>query len=243
MNYENLTVREMAKDSHSEFQIYECELKAGSRLEPELLAQTDRMQMFFFLNTTGYVATKKRAWNIEAESLFTPNFNKEPFFIEAGEKDLKFVWFKGVMNSYDEKEYVDYHIILPCMRQKLEGFRYTESFTGKAGSSIETRRLVLDTAFGRWYVGMAEGCGSDAFVAPHTQEHLQQWNYCLPESKFTYMIDGVEHEAEAGDTLFIPKGSEFSAKAHDDGAIRYLWIKFASEGFPVGRDGYPGSEV
>ena len=146
------------------------------------------------------------------------------------------------MNAYDEKEYIDYHIILPNMRGKSECFRFTDYYTGKLGSTIESRRLVLDTAFGRWFVGMNDGEGQSAFVGEHTQEHLQQWNYVLPGSHFKYTVNGEEHEAKDGDVIFVPKGASFSAKPVGEGGIHYLWIKFASEGFPVGRDGYPGSE-
>lgn len=242
MNGTDLSRRELAAGTHPDLKLYECTLKAGCRYEPELLGLDDRMQMFFFVNATGYVATKKKAWNIEEQGIFVPNYKKEAFWIEAGEEDLKFVHIVGVMNAYDEKEFIDYHIILPNMRGKSKSFKYTEYFTGKAGSTIETRRLVLDTAFGRWFVGLADGKGESAFVGEHVQEHLQQWNYVLPESKFKYTVNDVEKDAEVGEAFFIPKGSSYSAKPEKDGEIHYLWIKFASEGFPVGKDGYPGSE-
>lgn len=232
----------LAKDSHPELELYECRLQPGCRYEPDLYALTDSMQMFFFVNATGYVATKNRAWNIEEQGIFIPNFDKEPFWIEAGSKELLFVHIVGNMNAYDEKEFIDYHIILPNMRGKSKCFRFTESFTGKAGSTIESRRLVLDTAFGRWFVGMDDGEGADAFVAPHMHEHLQQWNYVLPDSNFKYTVDGKSYEANPGDAYYIPKGKQHSAEPEEGQGIHYLWIKFASEGFPVGRDGYPGSE-
>ena len=238
----SLSRKELVPGSHSEFRMYECTLKAGSRYEPELYPLADRMQMFFFLNETGYVATGKRAWNITAESLFVPNYDKEAFWIEAGEKDLKFVHFTGVMNDYDQKEYIDYHIIVPNMRPKDKAFRFTEYFTGGMGSTIENRRLVLDTAFGRWFVGIADGEGEDAFVGEHINDNFQQWNYLLPGTDMEYSIDGEQKHGIAGEAVFIPKGKAYSAKPKN-GGIHYLWIKFASEGFPVGKDGYPGSEV
>ncbi len=240
---EGLTRRELTPGSHPEFVWYECTLKAGHRYEPQLFGLTDRMQMFFFLNPTGYAATKNRAWNIEEPCIFIPNFDKESFWIEAGKEDLKFVHWIGVMNAYDQKEYIDYHIILPNMRKRSEGFRFTEYYTGGAGSSIESRRLVLDTAFGRWFAGINDGEGESAFVKEHCEDNFQQWNYVLPESDFTYTIDGSEYNAGNGDAFFVPKGTPFGAKAAPGKGIHYIWIKFASEGFPVGRDGYPGSEV
>lgn len=243
MNVNGLTRRALAEGSHPDLKLYECTLKAGCRYEPELFGLETCMQMFFFVNATGYVATKNRAWNIDEQGIFIPNYKKEKFWIEAGEKDLTFVHIIGVMNAYDEKEFIDYHIILPNMRKKSECFRFTEYYTGKMGSTIESRRLVLDTAFGRWFVGMDDGEGEDAFVGEHMLPHLQQWNYVLPGSDFKYTVDGTEREAKPGDVYFIPKGSRSSAKPAPGGGIHYLWIKFASEGFPVGRDGYPGSEV
>ncbi len=242
MKTEGLERRELAAGSHPELKLYECTLKAGCRYTPELFGLDDRMQMFFFVNSTGYVATKNRSWNIEEQSIFIPNFKKEDFWIEAGEKELKFVQIIGVMNDYDEKEFIDYHIVLPNMRGKSQSFRFTEFCTGAAGSEIESRRLVLDTAFGRWVVGMNDGYGEKSFVESHVRNHFQQWFYVLPESHFTYTIDRKEETAKDGDVIFVPKGSEFSAKPSENAGIHYLWIQFASEGFPVGRDGYPGSE-
>ncbi len=241
-NENSLLVKELARDSHPEFKIYECVLKAGSHWEPALFPLSDRMQMFYFLNATGYAATSKKAWMISEDSLFIPNYDKEAFWIEAGENDLKFVWFQGQMNAYDQKEYIDYHIILPTLKTKEKSFLFTEYYTGGAGSSIESRRLVLDTAFGRWFVGIDEGEGDGAFVAPHTLPNFQQWNYILPGSEIACTVDGKAYTVHEGDVCFIPKAVESSAKAVNGGKIRYLWIKFASEGFPVGRDGYPGSE-
>lgn len=237
-----LTRREIAAGTHPELELYECTLEAGCKFEPELYGLEEKMQMFFFVNATGYVATKNRAWNIEEQGIFIPNYKKESFWIEAGENNLTFVHIVGVMNAYDEKEFIDYHIVLPNMRGRSQCFQFTEYYTGKAGSTIESRRLVLDTAFGRWFVGMDDGEGEEAFVGEHVNEHLQQWNYVLPGSHFRYMVDGKEDEAKAGDVIYIPKGVRSSARPIGDGGIHYLWLKFASEGFLVGRDGYPGSE-
>ncbi len=243
MKNEGLIRRELSAGTHPEIALYECTLKAGCRYEPELLDLEDRMQMFFFVNTTGYVATKNRAWNIEEQGIFIPNYKKEAFWIEAGAEELKFIHVIGVMNAYDQKEYIDYHIVLPTMRGKSQSFKFTEYYTGKLGSTLESRRLVLDTAFGRWFVGMNDGEGQNAFVGKNTQAHLQQWYYVLPNSHFKYTIDDIESEARSGDIIFVPKGASFSARPVDDGGIHCFWVKFASDGFPVGRDGYPGSEA
>ena len=80
---EGLTRREMAAGTHPELQLYECTLRAGSRYEPELYGLEEKMQMFFFVNATGYVATKDKAWNIKEQGIFIPNYKKEPFWIEA----------------------------------------------------------------------------------------------------------------------------------------------------------------
>ena len=62
-----LTRREIAAGTHPELELYECTLEAGCKFEPELYGLEEKMQMFFFVNATGYVATKNRAWNIEEQ--------------------------------------------------------------------------------------------------------------------------------------------------------------------------------
>lgn len=52
---EGLERHPLAEGSHPDLALYECTLKAGCRYEPELLGLDDRMQMFFFVNATGYV--------------------------------------------------------------------------------------------------------------------------------------------------------------------------------------------
>lgn len=240
---ENSLRREvLVPGSHTEFTMEKCTLKAGSRWEPERFPLSDRMQMFFFLNETGYAATQNQAWMIRQYSLFTPNYDKEAFWIEAGKQDLSFIRFTGVMNAYDQKEYIDYHIIVPCLREKAGAFAFTEYYTGGMGSTLVSRRLVLDTAFGRWFVGLVDGDGEDAFIGEHSLEHLHQWYYLLPGTEICYTVDGAEYAGHTGDAFHVPKGAAFSARPVNGGGLHALWIKFASEGFPVGRDGYPGSE-
>jgi len=236
-----LSRRLMLEGSHTDAKIYRCTLKAGECWEPSIYTIDNKIQMFFFINCSGYVATKNRAWNITEQAVFVPNFDKERFWIEAGEKNLEFLHLVGTMNAYDVENYIDYHIITPRFKTYSEGVQYTESFTGNAGSKIKSCFLVEDTACGRWSMGMNKGNGP-VFVGEHSHEELQQWSYILPGSDFHFTADGKEFELHEGDLVFIPKGVLHSARAETGKDLNYVWIKLASEGFSIGRDGYPGTE-
>lgn len=231
----------MLENAHEEVRLYKCTLKAGCGYEPELYGLEDRVQMFFFINPSGYVATKTRAWNITEQAAFIPNFKKERFWIEAGEEDLEFIHLVGNMNDWDVENYIDYHIITPRFKKVSEGMSYREYHSGNAGSRIESRLLVEDTACGRWCMGIQNGTAPD-FIGSHCHEELDQWSYVLPGSDFTYTVDGKAFKAEAGDLVYIPRGVCHSIEAEDGKGIRYVWIKLATDGFSTGRDGYPGSE-
>ena len=228
-------------ESNKDVKIYRCILEAGCRLDPELFALDDRLQMFFFIQPTGYVATKNKAWNITEQAAFVPNFNKEVFWFEAGESDLEFIHICGQMNEWDVENYIDYHIITPRFKKVSEGMSYREYHSGNAGSGIESRFLVEDTACGRWNLGIQSGIGPD-FVGNHSHDELDQWTYVLPGSEFSYFVDGQKFSAKEGDLIYIPKGMVHSIQAEIGKGIHYLWLKLATDGFSIGRDGYPGSE-
>ena len=106
----------------SDLTIYRCILKAGCVYKPELFSMYDSIQFFAFLNPTGYVNTTNRAYNIDDRACFCPNFDKDPNIeIHAGEKDLEFYQYIGVMDEWDIGRFKLQHIVLPWFRLFRDG--------------------------------------------------------------------------------------------------------------------------
>jgi len=226
----------------SEVEIFKGVLSENTMWRPDIFEIDDRVQMFLFLNESGYIVTDSKAWNIEDGSFFVPNFKKEEVFIKATDKPLKFVLFRGHMNEYDVRTYTTYHMMLPRFIRYDKAFSYIEDHSGLAGSAIRTANLVVETAFGRWFCGLNYGTGGDEFMGEHVHPEYDQWTYALPETDFIYHIGNETRVMKSGDIVKIPMGTPHSIERTDEGKIKYLWFKCATNGFTIGRDGDMASE-
>lgn len=222
--------------------IERCTLKAGALWQMDTYAMNDRAQIFFFLNESGYVVTDSKAWNIGANSMFVPNFDRENAAVKAVGRDLEMLRFACNMTEYDARLYVWYHMILPRYIGYDKAFSYVESFTGLAGSAVRTANLIVETAFGRWSFGMDYGVGGKEFASEHVLPEFDQWVCALPGADFVYVVDGKRIPMKENDTLFIRMGSRQEILPADEGKVRYLWVKCATNGWSDGRDGDIGSE-
>lgn len=239
---DGLTCQPLIEKKDGEVSLERCTLRAGTVWQVPTYEMNDRTQIFFFLNASGYVVTDSKAWNIEDNSMFVPNFAKEAVLIKAVGRDLEFLHFECNMTQYDVDLYIWYHMILPRYVRYDKAFSYVESYTGLAGSGIRTSNLVVETAFGRWFFGMNYGTGGAEFVGEHDHPEFDQWVCALPGADFTYRIDGKERQMKENDVVFIPMGTKHEIPPADEGKVRYLWLKCATKGWTKGRDDDIGSE-
>lgn len=226
-------------EANDEAKLYRCVLKKGCRWQAPLYSFQEKIQMFFFISGNGYVAAKTQCWQINEQALFVPEFDKEDFFIQAGDTDLHFLHITGDLNDYDRQTMGNWCIKLPRFRTYSQCVEYTEGFSGDAGSNVKSRLLIEGRGCGRWSMGWNDGVGPN-FIGQHIHPFLEQWYYVLPDGSFTYIAGGDEVKMEAGDLSYTQKNTSHGSKSEPGQKINYIWLELASDGYPVGRDGLPG---
>lgn len=233
-----LSHQPLLPEANAEAKLYECVLKAGRVWAPPLFCFRQKIQMFFFTNATGYVATGSRCWMIE-QGVFVPDYDQEPVAIHAGEADLHFLHIVGNLNDYDRETMAQWCIKLPRFRNFEQCVQYTEGFTGDAGSNVTSRLLVEGRGCGRWSMGWNQGEGP-TFIGQHIHKHLVQWYYVLPDGFFTYIAGGEEADMGPGSLSYTEANTFHGSKSPQGRRINYIWLELATNGYPVGPDGFPG---
>ena len=219
----------MIPGATEEVKIFKCILRAGMKWDPPKFAYGEKVQWFFFLNPSGYVTTPAVAHNIEDKAIFIPDFDRESFCIQAGEEDLEFLHIEGQMNKIDVAMRGDCHIVLPRFRLLKESWRYTEGFTGNAGSNVKSHMVIEHEYFGRYSMGWNCGKGP-TFIGEHVHNDLEQWYYMLDDSEFTYIADG-EFEVHGGDMTHTAMGTSHGSRSKEGQNINYIWIELATNGY------------
>ena len=231
--FENgLAQTEILAGCSEDFRIFRCVLIKGDVWKTELFSITDKIQFFAFISASGYVLTTDRSYNIDDRAVFCPDFDKDPGIeIHAGAEDLEFYRYIGVMNDWDIRRFKLQHIVLPRFRLFKDGVRYTEGFTGDAGSNLRSHLLLEGRQLGRYSMGYNVGEGP-SFVGTHTHDVVEQWYFVLQDSSFTYTADQGDVEMEAYDVSYTDRGVPHGSKARADQKINYFWVELATEGYP-----------
>ena len=235
---QGLSHQPLLPDANQEAKLYACSLKAGCTWQPPLFRRGEAVQMFFFLNPTGFVHTETQSWNIE-QGVFVPDYDAQAFTIHAGAQELRFLHITGALDDYDRASMAEWCIQLPRFRNFQQCVQYTEGFTGDAGSNVTSRLLIEGRAFGRWSMGWNHGTGP-TFIGEHVHKHLVQWYYVLPGGSFTYTAGGESFEMEEGSLSYTPVNTPHGSVSPAGKAINYIWLELAPKGYPVGPDGLPG---
>ncbi len=205
----------MLPDAFPGIETYKCQLKAGSRIDPELY--NDKIQIFFFTKGTGYVANQHEAFNIKEIAYFIPMQDEEPFFIQAG-TDMEFLHLVVTMNEYDKSEFKKVRVFLPDFNNLSTCPRYYEGFKGPG---VKSYTIVEHDNLARISMGVIQGDGPEE-VGEHCHDYLHQWYYGLKDADFSYTAGGDTVHVEEGDWMCIPKGTPHSSKGNN---INYLWFE------------------
>lgn len=214
--------------------ITKCVLEAGAKWTPQLYKYGEKVQWFFFMTASGYVATPARAHNITDKAIYVPDFDREEFYIQAGAEDLEFLHVEGKMNDIDLEMMNECHIVLPRFRFLKDSWRYTEGFTGDAGSNVKSHMVIEHEYFGRYSMGWNCGIGP-TFIGEHIHPDLEQWYYALEGSSFTYTAGDSEFKVNGGDITHTPEKTPHGSKSDDGENIDYIWIELATKGYmPIG---------
>lgn len=88
-------------------------------------------------------------------------------------------------------------------------------------------------------MGWNEGMGP-TFIGEHVHKHLVQWYYVLPDGSFTYIAGGDEQDLGPGSLSYTEANTPHGSRSAEGKRINYIWLELATNGYPVGPDGFPG---
>ena len=118
---------------------YKCKVAAGTVVTLETFG--DQTQIYYFTRGEGYVATPKKAFNIEEPSLFIPNMDKEANILHAA-TDMEFLQLTSVMLPEDYEQFEHWHIALPRFCPLSGCIEYIEGFRQRLGSECIVKHLL-----------------------------------------------------------------------------------------------------
>ncbi len=197
---------------------YKCFLRAGCEVAPRLYA--DKIVVFFFGKGKGYVADDTGADKIEEEvSFYIADFDKHPYVIHAFD-DMEYIMAVVDMYDSDWEDYKSAHIRLPYFRPLSKCIRYDQDCKGPNTTSWH---VLNSKQLGHIIIGVVRATGEGTIEKGHPSVH--QWNYCLGNSDFDLIVDGVKTHHVAGDWSFIPAGPDHSLVAEPGKEVFYVWFE------------------
>ena len=211
--------REVLQNTHKLVRPFRCTLKAGCSVSPALTA--DSMQMYCFIQGSGYVAGIDCAYNIKELSFYVPNFDNEAFTIRASSKeDLEYVVFDVKMLESDKIAFEDTHSILPFFKSLSQCEPYTQTCKGPDTKSY---MVVHYGDMARMLCGVCISIGGGTKEAGHPE--VDQWNVTLPGSDFTFYVENEEVHHEALEVSFVKGGLDHGLIAKPGKKVAYIWFE------------------
>lgn len=224
--HDGLSRVSMLPGAYEDAKTYRCTLKAGQSWSPEVFPFGDRMQIFYFVSGSGYIAMDGYANNINEMSVFVPKFDQTRFTICAG-TDMVFLQFVGKMREYDIKRFGAIGITLPRFKPLRDCWTYDEDFKTPG---IRSYMVVEHRFFGRYSLGAVIGNGPST-VGMHMHPDLLQWCYALPGAKYSYTAEDETIQVEDGDFTFIPMGAHHRVDVKPGDPMDYIWFELCVEGY------------
>jgi hypothetical protein len=196
-------------------------MKAGTKFDPAVFSKDEKIQIFFTTNGKGYFGTPNKAYNFEEDSVFVPNFDVEPVFIQAA-TDVEILHIIFRLSDWDKKEIYNTIMTLPRFHKMTDSLQYEEPFKGPGVKSF----LILEHEFlGRASLGAVIGQGP-TFSGEHSHPDLVQWYFALPGSRFTYKVEKEDAETvEGGDITFTGVKKVHSSKVEAGDKFDYIWFE------------------
>ena len=216
-NKDGYAQTEVLKGVYPWVKSYQCILKAGCTVHPQLFA--DKIQVFSFVSGKGYVGETGKAYNITELSFYIPDFDNEPFFIHASE-ELVIQLMVVDMNDNDKLAYEDTHMVLPSFKAFSQLEPYDQSCKGphtKSWTVIHSGNLA------RVLMGVVRAEGEGTKEKGHPE--VAQWSYALPGSDFIYTVDKESVPQKEFDLSYVEAGLDHSLVAEPGKTVFYIWFE------------------
>lgn len=192
-------------------------IKAGSKFCPTLYS--DKLVLLFFGKGEGYLADGKSAHDIRELSFYVPQFDQEPYEIQAF-TDMELVMSIVDMSPEDWEDYAASHARLPFFRSLSECVKYDQDCKGPHTTSWH---VLNGKQLGHIMVGVVRAVGEGTVEKGHPAVH--QWNYCIGNADFDLTVDGETVNHKSGEWSFIPAGLDHSLVAQPGKEVFYVWFE------------------
>lgn len=223
------SAKEVLAGTHKLVRPYRCTIQAGKAVTPELTAS--KMQFYCFINGTGYIACRDKAYNITELSFFIPDFANQEYFIKAASSgDLEFVRFDIDMLPSDWIALEDTHYITPWFKTFSQCEPYDQTCKGPNTKSY----MVLNgRIMARILCGVCIAVGEGTKEAGHPA--VDQWNVTLPDADFTLYVENEEVQHGPLEVSYVKAGLDHGLIAEPSKKAAYIWF----EHFVAERDVVP----
>ncbi len=210
---------EVLKGTHTLVRPYRCTLQAGKTIFPELTAC--KMQFYCFIQGSGYIACRDRAYNIDEPSFFIPDFANQSYAIHAAaDADLEFVRFDIDMLPSDWLAFEDTHYLTPWFKSLSGCEPYTQTCKGPNTKSY----MVLNgRIMARILCGVCISTGEGTKEKGHPS--VDQWNITLPGADFTLYVEDEDIHHGPLEISYVKAGLDHGLIADPNKKVAYIWFE------------------
>jgi quercetin dioxygenase-like cupin family protein len=197
-------------------------LRARHDYSPEIYPR--RNQIFFFAKGEGFIATPRTAYNIDAQAVFVPQFDRDEFFIRAA-SDLEFLEILLDLTAQDVSRLQQFRLSLPYFLPQSRFERYEEAFKGPdtISRSVIGNRKLARSSMGTTYSRGPHGVGE------HAHQDLEQFIYGLEGSCFTFEAEGERALVQEGDFVHIPPKARHKVLCDEGKIVNYVWYEIENQ--------------
>jgi len=209
---------EVLSNVYNGVQTFRCVLKAGSVASPKCYGE--KLQVLCITNGSGYIATPKKAFNIDELCFFIANLD-EPYTIHAA-TDIQITKFIVDLTENDKATFNKSHVVLPFFRKNSECVEYWQSCKGPNTRSwaVLVGRQLTRTLFG---VVKASGDGEGTIEKGHPA--VAQWSVILDDSELTYTVENESIDLSSGDIGYVTAGLDHSLVTKNGKQANYIWFE------------------
>ncbi|MGP1508600.1 MAG: hypothetical protein ACTTJW_06980 [Sphaerochaeta sp.] len=218
---EGVAETEVLKGMYPTVRCFRGEMKPYSELFVEPNGKI--ITTYLFTSGTGYILTKKKAYNIEEVSYFFANPEEEYTIICCAES-LVYTKFELTLIQADLENmsaYAASHLVLPLFRKESDLLVYDQNV--KIGKTLQ-KSVVAGKQMIRIIVGSNwadEDCGF--YEIGHNA--VAQWNVCHGNCDIDMTVNGETINQKSGDLSYIEAGLPHGSIARKGKCLQYIYYE------------------
>ena len=213
---------EVLTGTHPLVRPYKFVVEAGKTVRP---GRSSGLQVFCFIKGTGYICTRREAFNVREVAFFIPEPEDGEFSLTAvPETSLEGFVFDVGMTEADWEAFDDTHNILPWFKSASQGEAYTQTCKGP---NTKSWLLLGRGAMARILFGIVRAEGEGTREKGHPE--VDQWNVTLEGSDFELTVENDTARHGAYEISYVPAGLDHSLIAEPGHCVHYIWFEHEVE--------------